>query len=62
MTARTLLNILCIIRLEVLFIKCIRIMTYLSYPGPYFPAFGLDTEKYEVISAVSLNAEKHGPE
>ena len=30
-----------------------------SYPGPYFPAFGLNMERYSLFSP---NAEKYGPE
>ena len=31
--------------------------------GPYFPAFGLNTERYFVhLSVFSLNAGKYGPE
>ena len=32
---------------------------YGDFSGPYFPAFGLNTERYEVFNR---NAGKHGPE
>ena len=40
------------------YVKSVRIR---SYSGPYFPAFGLNTERYGV-SLRSPNAGKYGPE
>ena len=31
---------------------------YRSYPGPYFPAFGLNTEKYEVSLRIQSECGK----
>ena len=36
---------------------CIR-----SFSGPYFPAFGLNTERYEYLSIFRPNAGKYKPE
>ena len=33
-----------------------------SFSGPYFPAFGLNTERYYYHSIFGQNAEKYGPE
>ena len=38
---------------------CVRSIHIRSYSGPYFPAFGLNTE---YLSVFSPNAEKYGPE
>ena len=35
---------------------CVESIRILSYSGPYFPAFGLNTERF------SPNAGKYGPE
>ena len=35
---------------------------YGVFPGPYFPAFGLKTERYEVSLVFNPNAGKYGPE
>ena len=32
------------------------------FSGPYFPAFGLNAERYEVSLVFSPNAGKYGPE
>ena len=43
-----------------------KVSKYVVFSGPYFPAFGLNTEKYgvdkEYLSVFSLNAGKYGPE
>ena len=36
-----------------------KVSKYGVISGPYFPAFGLNTERYEVFNR---NAGKHGPE
>ena len=40
-------------------VKSVRIR---SYSGPYFPAFGLNTEYLSAFSVFSPSAEKYGPE
>ena len=39
-----------------------KVSKYGVISGPYFPAFGLNTERYGVISATSPNVRKYGPE
>ena len=39
-------------------VKCVRIR---SFPGLYFPEFGLNTARHEDLSVFSLNAGKYGP-
>ena len=39
-------------------IHCVKSVHIRSYSGPYFPAFGLNAERY---SLCSLNAVKYGP-
>ena len=41
------------------FLKPVRIR---GYSGPYFPAFGLNTERYSYLCLLSSNAGKYGPE
>ena len=38
-----------------------KVSKYGVFSGPYFPAFGLNTERYD-LSVFSTNAEKYGPE
>ena len=38
---------------------CVKSVRIRSYSGPYFPAFGLNTE---YLSVFSQNAGKYGPE
>ena len=40
---------------------CAKSVPIRSYSGPHFPAFGLNTEKYEYLSVFSLNARKYRP-
>ena len=35
---------------------------YRVISGPYFPAFGLNTERYEVSLRIQTECEKYGPE
>ena len=44
---------------------CVKSAKYGVFSGPYFPAFGLNTERYGVspyLSVFSPNAGKYGPE
>ena len=41
---------------------CVKSVCIRCYSGPYFPAFGLNKERYEYISVFSPNAGKYGPE
>ena len=40
-------------------VKSVRIR---NYSGLYFPAFGLNTERYSYLSVFSPNVGKYGPE
>ena len=40
-------------------VKCVCIR---SFGGPYFPVFGLNTERYGVYLRLSPNVGKNGPE
>ena len=40
----------------------LKMSKYGVFSGPYFPAFGLNTEKYPYLSVFSLNAGKYKPE
>ena len=42
-------------------LHCLKSIRIRSYSVPYFPAFGLNTERYS-ISVFSPNAGKYGPE
>ena len=41
---------------------CAKNVRIRSYSGPYFPAFGLNTERYGYLSVLSPNAGKCEPE
>ena len=41
---------------------CLKSVRILSFSGPYFPTFGLKTERYGVSLLFSPNAGKYGPE
>ena len=43
-------------------IHCVKSVRIRSYSGPYFPAFGLNTERYSYLSVFSPNVGKCGPE
>ena len=51
------------VKLELLTdIHCVKSVHVWSYSGPYFPAFGLNTERMEYLFVFSSNAGKYGPE
>ena len=39
-----------------------KVSKYGVFSGPYFPAFGLNTERYSVSLRIAPNAKKYGPE
>ena len=41
---------------------CVKRVRIRSFSGPYFPAFGLNTDRYSDLSVVSPNTGKYGPE
>ena len=41
---------------------CVKSVRIRSFSGPYFPAFGLNTERYQVFLCIHPNAGKYGPE
>ena len=43
-------------------VHCVKSVRIRSYPGLYFPAFGLNTEDTKFLSRFSPNAGKYGPE
>ena len=46
------------------FIHCVKSVRILSYSGPHFPAFGLNTERYSVlrISPYSVRMRENAPQ
>ena len=45
-----------------LYLHCEKIVRIRSYSGPYFPAFGLNTERYTVSLRIQSEWGKCGPE
>ena len=44
-------------------VHCVKSIPIPSYSGPHFPAFALNTKRYEVSHSVfTSNARKYGPE
>ena len=43
-------------------LHCVKSVRIWSYSGPHFSAFGLNSERYEVLSVFSPNVGKCGPE
>ena len=43
-------------------LHCVKSVRIRRFCGPYFPAFGLNTERYGYTEYLSLNAGKYGPE
>ena len=41
---------------------CVKTVRIWSFSGPYFLAFGLNTERYSYLSVFNLNAGKYRPE
>ena len=41
---------------------CVKSVRIRSFSGPYFPVFGLNTERYEVPLHIQSKAGKYGPE
>ena len=41
---------------------CVRSVRIRSYSGPYFPAFGLNTERYGVNRKMQENADQNNSE
>ena len=39
-------------------VHCVKSAHIRSYPGPYFPAFGLNTERYGVSLRIQSECEK----
>ena len=43
-------------------IPCVKSVRIRSYSGPYFPALGLNTERYSIFLRICPNAKKCGSE
>ena len=41
---------------------CVKVSKYGVFSGPYFPAFGLNTDRYAYLSVFSPNAGKYRPD
>ena len=43
-------------------LHCVKSVRFRSYSGPYFPAFGMNTERYSVSLRNQSECGKYGPE
>ena len=43
---------------HIIYIYCVKIVRFRSYSGPYFPAFGLNTERYGVSPCIQSECGK----